>query len=105
MLLPAGASPADRFGTRFDGRSHDDFLSVLVDGTSVVAGVSSDRAEMGAALHAKYFLTQSYIALTYARLLLAEISNIDGLANGLPVSQASNPERCKQLEAEFIGKN
>ena len=31
-LRPAGAAPADRFGSRFDGRAQDDFLHVLVDG-------------------------------------------------------------------------
>ena len=31
-LRPAGAAPADRFGSRFDGKAQDDFLHVLVDG-------------------------------------------------------------------------
>lgn len=104
MLRPAGAAPADRFGTRFDGKSQDDFLNVLVDGIPFVAGVSSDRAEMWErSLHAEYSTTQSYKALMYAGLLLSEMSDIDVLVTGLPVSQALVPDRCRQLEAQFVG--
>lgn len=46
VLRPAGAAPADRFGSRFDGKAHNDFLHVLVDGREFVVGVSPDRAEM-----------------------------------------------------------
>lgn len=104
MLRPAGAAPADRFGTRFDGKSQDDFLNVLVDGIPFVAGVSSDRAEMWErSLHAEYSTTQSYKALMYGGLLLSEMSEIDVLVTGLPVSQALIPDRCKKLEAQFVG--
>lgn len=105
-LRPAGAAPADRFGTRFDGKAQDDFLNVIVDGIPFVAGVSSDRAEMWErSLHAEYSTTPSYKALMYAGLLLSEMTEIDVLVTGLPVSQALIPERCRQLEAQFVGKH
>ncbi len=103
MLCPAGAAPAYRFGTQFDGNSQDDFLNVLVDGVPFVASMSSDGSEMWErSFHADYSTMQSYKALMYAGLLLSEMSEVYVLMTGLPVSQALVPERCKQLEAQFV---
>ena len=105
-LRPAGAAPADRFGGRFDGKAQDDFLHVTVDGKPFIAGVSSDRAEMWErSLHADYSKTESYKALFHAGLLLSEMSEIDVLVTGLPVSQYQDEARRKLLEQQFIGKH
>ena len=105
-LRPAGAAPADRFGGRFDGKAQDDFLHVAVDGQPFIAGVSPDRAEMWErSLHADYSKTESYKALFHAGLLLSEMSEIDVLVTGLPVSQYQDEARRKLLEQQFIGKH
>lgn len=105
-LRPAGAAPADRFGSRFDGKAQDDFLHVQVDGQPYIAGVSSDRAEMWErSLHADYSKTDSYKALFHAGLLLAGMTEVDVLVTGLPVSQFQDEARRKALEEQFIGKH
>lgn len=106
ILRPAGAAPAELFGTRVDGKAQDDFLHVLVDGKPFVAGVSSDRAEMWErSLHADYSKSDSYKALMHSGMLLSEMSEIDVLVTGLPVSQALSSERCKELEVQFMGQH
>jgi plasmid segregation protein ParM len=106
VLRPAGAAPADRFGSRFDGRAQDDFLHVLVDGEPFVAGVSSDRAEMWErSLHADYSKTPSYKALMHAGMLLSGMSEIDVLVTGLPVSQFNDPAKRAELEQKFAGEH
>lgn len=103
-LRPAGAAPADRFGTRFDGKAQTDFLHVLVDGEQFVAGVSNDRAEMWErSLHADYSKSQSYHALMHAGLLLSGVDEIDVLVTGLPVDQSHNEERRNALIEKFTG--
>ena len=104
-LRPAGAAPADRFGGRFDGKAQDDFLHVTVDGKPFIAGVSSDRAEMWErSLHADYSKTESYKALFHAGLLLSEMSEIDVLVTGLPVSQYQDEAHRKLLELQVFVK-
>jgi plasmid segregation protein ParM len=103
-LRPAGAAPADRFGSRFDGKAQDDFLHVLVDGQEFVAGVSSDRAEMWTrSLHANYTARPSYEALFHAGLLLSEMERIDVLVTGLPVSQYLDEARRNALAEQMRG--
>lgn len=104
VLRPAGAAPADRFGTRFDGREHDDFLRVLVDGEAYVAGVSADRAELWSrSLHADYHSGPSYKALFRAGLLLSGMAHIDTLVTGLPVSQYLDDARRNAVERLMSG--
>ena len=106
VLRPAGAAPADRFGSRFDGRSQDEFLHVLVDEQPFVAGVSTDRAEMwGRSLHADYAQTDSYKALFHAGLLLSEMKEIDLLVTGLPVNQFQDEARRAELVKRFSGEH
>lgn len=104
FLRPAGAAPADRFGARFDGKAHSDFLHVLVDGQEFVAGVSSDRAEMWSrSLHADYAASQSYKALFHAGLLLSGMDRIDMLVTGLPVSQYLDESRREAVAKQMQG--
>ena len=104
VLRPAGAAPADRFGSRFDGREHDDFLRVVVDGEEYVAGVSADRAELWSrSLHAEYHTGPSYQALFRAGLLLSEMRHIDILVTGLPVSQYLDDARRHSVEKLMNG--
>ncbi|HMZ77050.1 MAG TPA: ParM/StbA family protein, partial [Rhodocyclaceae bacterium] len=103
-LRPAGAAPADRFGSRFDGKAQDDFLHVLVNGQAFVAGVSPDRAELWSrSLHADYASSNSYAALFHAGLLLSEMDRIDTLVTGLPVSQYLDETRRNALAAQMQG--
>jgi plasmid segregation protein ParM len=103
-LRPAGAAPADRFGSRFDGKAQDDFLHVLVEEQEFVAGVSSDRAEMWSrSLHADYTTRPSYQALFHAGLLLSEMERIDVLVTGLPVSQYLDEARRNALAGQMRG--
>lgn len=103
-LRPAGAAPADRFGSRFDGKAQDDFLHVLVDGEEFVAGVSPDRAEMWSrSLHADYTTSPSYEALFHAGLLLSEMDRVDVLVTGLPVSQYLDEARRSALADQMRG--
>lgn len=104
ILRPAGAAPADRFGSRFDGRTQDDFLHVMVDGKAFVAGVSPDRAAMWSrSLHADYTSSESYRALFKSGLLLSEMEQIDMLVTGLPVSQYMDEDRKKVLSESMTG--
>jgi plasmid segregation protein ParM len=104
ILRPAGAAPSDRFGSRFDGKSREDFLHVLVDGQPYIAGVRSDLAEMWERqLHSDYPKTPSYKALMHAGLLLSEMEEIDELVTGLPVSQFHDKARVEELKEKFIG--
>jgi plasmid segregation protein ParM len=104
VLRPAGAAPADRFGSRFDGKAQDDFLHVLVDGDPYVAGVSPDRAELWSrALHADYTASSSYQALFHAGLLLSEMNRIDVLVTGLPVAQYMDATRRDALTKKMSG--
>ncbi len=104
VLRPAGAAPADRFGARFDGREHDDFLRVLVDGEEYVAGVSADRAELWSrSLHADYHAGPSYQALFRAGLLLSGMRHVDMLVTGLPVSQYLDDARRHSVERLMKG--
>jgi plasmid segregation protein ParM len=106
VVRPAGAAPADRFGSRFDGRAQDDFLHVVVNGEPYVAGVSPDRAEMWErSLHADYAKTDSYRALFNAGLLLSEMKEIDLLVTGLPVSQFQDEALRRDLEKRFSGEH
>lgn len=106
ILRPSGAAPADRFGARFDGKAHDDFLRVLVDGEEFVAGVSPDRAEMWTrSLHEDYTASQSYKALFHAGLLLTEAQKIDTLVTGLPVSQFFDEKRKAALVKQMTGEH
>lgn len=105
-IRPAGAAPADRFGSRFDGRDQDDFLHVQVNGVPYVAGVSPDRAEMWErSLHKDYSKTDSYMALFYAGLLLTGMKEIDLLVTGLPVSQYQDEALRAELESRFTGEH
>jgi plasmid segregation protein ParM len=104
LLRPAGAAPADRFGSRFDERAQDDFLHVQVDGQEFIAGVSPDRAEMWSrSLHTDYPTTPSYKALFHAGLLLSEMDRIDMLVTGLPVSQYLDETRKKAVAEQMQG--
>lgn len=104
IVLPAGAAPADRFGTRFDGSLNTDHLHVLVDGQPYIAGVSPDKAALYArALHADYAKSNAYKALFHASLLLAEADDIDMLVTGLPVSQFNDSERKTAVEKMMTG--
>ena len=104
LLRPAGAAPADRFGSRFDGKAQDEFLHVLVNGQEFVAGVSPDRAEMWArSLHADYTASDSYKALFHAGLLLSEMERIEVLVTGLPVSQYLDEARRNALASLMCG--
>ncbi|MCG7871060.1 MAG: ParM/StbA family protein [Candidatus Thiodiazotropha lotti] len=104
ILRPAGAAPADRFGARFDGRAHDDFIHVTVDGEEYVAGVSADRAELWSrSLHADYCTGASYRALFQAGLLLSGMTHIDTLVTGLPVSQHFDEIRRGAVEKQMQG--
>lgn len=86
MVRPAGAAPADRFCSRFDGRTQDDFLHLVLNGEPFVAGVSPHRAEMWEwSLYADYANTDSYHVLFNAGLLLSEMKGIELLVTGLPV--------------------
>ncbi|WP_034692458.1 ParM/StbA family protein [Acidovorax sp. NO-1] len=106
LIRPAGAAPKEHFGTRFDGRSQDDFLHVTVDGQDFIAGVSTDRAEMWErSLHADYAKTDSYKALFNAGLLLTEMKEIDVLVTGLPVSQFQDDQLRADLVARFTGEH
>ena len=103
-LRPAGAAPADRFGSRFDGKAQDEFLHVLVHGQEFVAGVSPDRAEMWTrSLHADYTASASYEALFHAGLLLSEMDRIEVLVTGLPVSQYLDEARRNALAEQMCG--
>ncbi|MEZ4128505.1 plasmid stability protein StbA, partial [Salmonella enterica] len=105
-IRPAGAAPADRFGSRFDGRAQDDFLHVLVGDDPYIAGVSSDRAEMWErSLHADYANTPSYQALFHAGLLMAGTTDVKMLVTGLPVHQYKDEKLRAALEAKFIGEH
>jgi plasmid segregation protein ParM len=105
-IRPAGAAPADRFGSRFDGKEQDDFLHVLVGDEPFIAGVSSDRAEMWErSLHSEYARTPSYTALFHAGLLLSGMTEVDVLVTGLPVDQYKDEVRRAELEKQFIGKH
>lgn len=104
VLCPAGAAPADRFGARFDGQAHDDFIHVTVDGEAYVAGVSPDRAELWSrSLHADYCTGTSYRALFQAGLLLSGMKHIDTLVTGLPVSQHFDEARRGAVEKQMRG--
>jgi len=104
LLRPAGAAPVDRFGSRFDGKAHEDFLHVQVDGQEFVAGVSPDRAEMWSrSLHADYPASASYKALFHAGLLLSEMDRIDVLVTGLPVSQYLDETRKQAIADQMRG--
>lgn len=104
LLRPAGAAPVDRFGSRIDGRAHQDFLHVLVDGQEFVAGVSTDRAEMWSrSLHSDYSSSASYKALFHAGLLLSEMDHIDTLVTGLPVSQYMDETRKRAIAEQMRG--
>lgn len=104
VLRPAGAAPSDRFGSRFDGKAHEDFLHVLVDGQEYVAGVSPDRAEMWSrSLHADYTASASYKALFHAGLLLSEMDRVDVLVTGLPVSQYLDEAHRNALTKQMHG--
>ncbi len=104
VLRPAGAAPADRFSARFDGKAQQDFLHVLLDGEPFIAGVSPDRAEMwGRSLHADYSSSVSYRALFCAGLLLSEMTRIDMLVTGLPVSQYLDEGRKHALVKQMQG--
>ena len=84
LLRPAGAAPADRFSSRFDGKAQDDFLHVQVNGEPFIAGVAPDRAEMWSrSLHADYPSSASYQALFHAGLLLSEVDHVDMLVETL----------------------
>lgn len=104
QLRPAGAAPADRFGTCIDGNQHADFLNVLVDDKDFIAGVSSDRAELWSrSLHADYPSSDSYMALFKAGLLLADVQYVDMLVTGLPVSQYFDEKRRSALAKRLAG--
>lgn len=106
ILRPAGAAPAEHFGSRFDGKSQSDFLHVLVGEEPYIAGVPSDRAEMWERpLHADYPRTDSYRALFHAGLLLSEMQEVDVLVTGLPVSQFKNGTHVAEIEQRFTGKH
>jgi plasmid segregation protein ParM len=103
-LLPAGAAPADRVPTRFDGKHQEGLLRTLVDGQEYVAGIPSDRAELwGRSLHSDYPSSPSYKALFHAGLLLSETDHIDVLVTGLPVSQYQEEARRDALVAQMSG--
>ena len=103
-LRPAGAAPADRFSSQFDGKTDDDFLHVLVEEREFIAGVSPDRAELWSrSLHSNYTSSASYQALFHAGLLLSEMEHIDILVTGLPVSQYLDENRRKALEVQMKG--
>ena len=106
IILPSGAAPADKFGTRFDGSMNSDHIHVLVNEQPYIAGVSPDKAALHTrALHAEYAKSDSYKALFHASLLLAEADEIDVLVTGLPVAQFNDTERKTALEKMMTGNH
>jgi plasmid segregation protein ParM len=106
LLRPAGAAPADRFSSRFDGKAQDDFLHVQVNGEPFIAGVAPDRAEMWSrSLHADYPSSASYHALFHAGLLLSEVDHVDMLVTGLPVSQYLDEKRRHAIAEQMKGSH
>ena len=106
LLRPAGAAPADRFSSRFDGKAQDDFLHVQVNGDPFIAGVAPDRAEMWSrSLHADYPSSASYQALFHAGLLLSEADHVDMLVTGLPVSQYLDEKRRHAIAEQMKGSH
>jgi plasmid segregation protein ParM len=106
IVLPAGAAPADRFGTRFDGSLNEEYINVLVNDESYIAGVSPDKAAMHTReLHDEYANSNSYKALFHAALLLVEEDEIDILVTGLPVKQFNEEKRKTALENMMTGKH
>ena len=104
IVLPAGAAPAERFGTRFDGGVNSDYLHVVVNGEKYIAGVSPDKAALWSrSLHADYASSDSYKALFHASLLLSESDVIDVLVTGLPVSQFYDAARKQSVEDMMTG--
>lgn len=104
LLTPAGAAPEDRFGSKFDGSSSDDFIHVIVNDVPYIAGVSPDRAmNWSRSLHADYPSTDNYKALFKAGLLLSEFDKIDSLVTGLPVSQYFDESRRAELSKSLVG--
>ena len=100
LLRPAGAAPSDRFGTGIGDGAQGDFLHVQVDGQPFIAGVTPDRAAMWArSLHADYPSSSTYKALFHAGLLLSEMSRVDVLVTGLPVSQYLDEARRARVAA------
>lgn len=103
-LLPAGAAPADRVPTRFDGKPHEGLLRVLSDNQEFIAGIPSDRAELWSrSIHSDYPSSPSYKALFHAGLLLSETDHVDVLVTGLPVSQFQNEARRDALVSQMSG--
>lgn len=106
LLRPAGAAPADRLGEKVASNTDEDFLRVMVNGTSFVAGLSPDRAELWSReLHEDYPSTESYRALFHAGLLLSELDQIDLLVTGLPVNQYLNEELRGRLQKQMQGEH
>jgi plasmid segregation protein ParM len=104
LLRPAGAAPADRLGEKIASNADEDFLRVMVNGTSFVAGMSPDRAELWSReLHEDYPSTESYRALFHAGLLLSELDQVDLLVTGLPVNQYLNEELRGRLQKQMQG--
>ncbi len=106
LLRPAGAAPADRLGEKIASNADEDFLRVMVNGTSFVAGLSPDRAELWSReLHEDYPSTESYRALFHAGLLLSELDQVDLLVTGLPVNQYLNEELRSRLQKQMQGEH
>jgi plasmid segregation protein ParM len=87
-LRPAGAAPADRFGSRFDGKAQDEFLHVLSSmGRSSWPACRLIERRCGPVRFMPTTPPARPTALFHAGLLLSEMDRIEVLVTGLPVSQ------------------
>lgn len=104
-LLPAGAGPVAVMAGSV-ARNAPDYITVQVAGQSWAAGVEPTSLEGWAReLHADYPASIAYQALYNAALLMSGVERIDQLVTGLPVAQALDAARIKELRARLEGKH
>lgn len=88
FIMPAGAGPAEKMPSPISGADTSGAgISVLIDGEKWAVGVEPGRLQgHERALDRRYTQSNQYRALFYGALASAEMSHIDHVVTGLPVS-------------------
>lgn len=105
---PSGAAPieqCDGTGLNAAGEAALSYgETVYVRGKCYGALIDPDRISTGMqTLHADYSSTPQYMALYLGALARLDVTEVDQLVTGLPVSQTKNSDRAAQLKAMLEG--
>jgi len=106
-ICPAGVAPASYIGDPILGtKQSNGYYAVEVDNTLYYAGIRHSLAESYPRVcHDQYPMSNEYLALYRAALVMSNLSHIPLVVTGLPVSQCQDRALCSALVERLSGEH